>query len=198
MSGVLGLQSPQKHLCRLNVMAASIQRCNHPALKGDVLLHTLHQTFGLLQPALERSAVHPCTLAARIAARAGFDSYSNFGPGQAGGDLPARQNDSASQILTLAGIGGGESHIDQREPGLQAHPSDFVKGSPMLGYLVLSDLLRARPKTCPTVSELRQQVLLPRTAADELPPYRGQPWVVDGRGCRKIDPIMTLVPVNRL
>jgi hypothetical protein len=40
--------------------------------------------------------------------------------------------------------------------------------------------------------------LLPRTAADELPPYREQPWIIDKRGYRKIDPSMTLVPVSRL
>ena len=46
--------------------------------------------------------------------------------------------------------------------------------------------------------QVRQPVLLPRTAADELPPYREQPWIIDGRGYRKIDPSMTLVPVSRL
>ena len=66
----------------------------------------------------------------------------------------------------------------------------------MLGYYVLS--VRPRPKTCPTASDLRQQVLLPRTAADELPPYRDQPWIIDRRGYRKIDPSMTLVPASRL
>jgi hypothetical protein len=49
---LLGLQSPQKHPCRFHVVAASIQRCNHPALKGDVLLHAPHQAFGFLQSAL--------------------------------------------------------------------------------------------------------------------------------------------------
>ena len=68
----------------------------------------------------------------------------------------------------------------------------------MLGYSVLSDLLHPRPNTGPTVSELQQQVLLPRTAADELPPYRDQPWIIDKRGYRKIDPSMTLVPASRL
>jgi hypothetical protein len=69
----------------------------------------------------------------------------------------------------------------------------------MLGYSVLSDLLCPRPNTGPTVSEeLERQVLLPRTAADELPPYRDQPWIIDKRGYRKIDPSMTLVPVSRL
>ena len=36
----------------------------------------------------------------------------------------------------------------------------------MLGSSVLSDLLRPRPNTGPTVSELQRQVLLPRTAAE--------------------------------
>ena len=40
--------------------------------------------------------------------------------------------------------------------------------------------------------------LVPRTAADELPPYRDQPWIIDRRGYRKIDPSMTLVPASRL
>jgi hypothetical protein len=40
--------------------------------------------------------------------------------------------------------------------------------------------------------------LAPRTAADELPPYRDQPWIIDKRAYRKIDPSMTLVPVSRL
>jgi hypothetical protein len=40
--------------------------------------------------------------------------------------------------------------------------------------------------------------LLPRTAADELPPYRDQPWIIDKCGYRKIDPSMTFVPVSRL
>jgi len=47
-------------------------------------------------------------------------------------------------------------------------------------------------------TQARTLVLLPRTAADELPPYRDQPWVIDTSGHRKIDPSMTLVPVSRL
>jgi len=46
--------------------------------------------------------------------------------------------------------------------------------------------------------QARVPVLLPRTAADELPPYRDQPWIIDKSGYRKIDPRMTLVPVSRL
>jgi hypothetical protein len=68
----------------------------------------------------------------------------------------------------------------------------------MMGCSVLSDLLRPRPNTGPTVSELQRQVLLPRTAADEWPPYRDQPWIIDKRGYRKIDASMTLVPASRL
>jgi hypothetical protein len=40
--------------------------------------------------------------------------------------------------------------------------------------------------------------LVPRTAADELPPYRGQPWIIDKHGYRKVDPSLTLVPASRL
>jgi hypothetical protein len=36
--------------------------------------------------------------------------------------------------------------------------------------------------------EVRQPILLPRTAADDLPPYREQPWIIDKGGYRKIDP----------
>ena len=46
--------------------------------------------------------------------------------------------------------------------------------------------------------EVCQSILLPRTAADELPPYRDQPWIIDRRGYRKIDPSLTLVPASRL
>ena len=40
--------------------------------------------------------------------------------------------------------------------------------------------------------------LAPRTAADELPPYRGQPWIIDKHGYRKVDPSLTLIPASRL
>jgi len=70
--GVLGLQSPQKHLCRLDVMAASIQRRNHPILKGDALRHPLQESFDRLQPLLQSRLVHSGTLAAKVAVRAGL------------------------------------------------------------------------------------------------------------------------------
>jgi hypothetical protein len=34
--------------------------------------------------------------------------------------------------------------------------------------------------------------------AEELPPYREQPWIIDRGGYRKIDPNMMLVPTSRL
>jgi hypothetical protein len=68
----------------------------------------------------------------------------------------------------------------------------------MSGCSLLSDLLRPLSKNARAVSELQQQVLLPRTAADELPPYREQPWIIDRRGYRKLDRSLTFVPVNRL
>ena len=67
----------------------------------------------------------------------------------------------------------------------------------MNAYSVLANLLRSTNEGV-VATQVRQPVLLPRTAADELPPYRGQPWVIDGRGYRKVDPSMTLVPVSRL
>jgi hypothetical protein len=67
----------------------------------------------------------------------------------------------------------------------------------MNAYSVLANLLRSTSEGVSAI-QIRQPVLLPRTAADELPPYRDQPWVVDGRGHRKVDPSMTFVPVSRL
>jgi hypothetical protein len=66
----------------------------------------------------------------------------------------------------------------------------------MRALSTLSGLLR--PGKSLTTSDGLQKVLLPRTAADELPPYRGQPWIIDRRGYRKVDPSMTLVPAGRL
>lgn len=67
----------------------------------------------------------------------------------------------------------------------------------MNAYSVLANLLRSSNEAA-TAAQVRQPILLPRTAADELPPYREQPWIIDGRGYRKIDPSMTLVPASRL
>ena len=54
-------------------------------------------------------------------------------------------------------------------------------------YSVMTKLLR--PTTDGSAAfEDRPPILLPRTAADELPPYREQPWIIDRRGYRKIDP----------
>jgi hypothetical protein len=49
------------------------------------------------------------------------DSYSGFGLWLDSPGSPARQNVSVTQILTLAGIGCGECHIDHPPTGL--HPS---------------------------------------------------------------------------
>jgi hypothetical protein len=62
----------------------------------------------------------------------------------------------------------------------------------------LSGLLRFCRNKRLSTSDGLQSVLPPRTAADELPPYRGQPWIIDRRGYRKIDSSMTLVPAGRL
>ena len=61
-----------------------------------------------------------------------------------------------------------------------------------------SGLLRPHPSEGLETSDGLHRVLLPRTAADELPPHRGQPWIIDRRGYRKIDSSMTLVPAGRL
>ena len=67
----------------------------------------------------------------------------------------------------------------------------------MTAYSLLTTLLRPAHRA-EAESQARAVVLLPRTAADELPPYRDQPWIIDKSGYRKIDPGMTLVPVSRL
>ena len=67
----------------------------------------------------------------------------------------------------------------------------------MNGYSVLANLLRSTSEGVVPI-QARQPVLLPRTAADELPPYREQPWDINRDGYRKIDPSMTLVSVSRL
>ena len=67
----------------------------------------------------------------------------------------------------------------------------------MTAYSLLANLLKPTNQA-EVAMRVRTLVLLPRTAADELPPYRGQPWVIDRTGYRKIDASMTLVPVSRL
>jgi len=105
-----------------------------------------------------------------------------------------------SQILTLAGIGGGESHIGPARLGLHPTPQATMsregKGL-MNAYSLVTKLFRATDDGS-AAFQLRQPILLPRTAADDLPPYRGQPWIIDRRGYRNIDPSMTLVPASRL
>ena len=49
-----------------------------------------------------------------------------------------------------------------------------------------------------SAAEVRQPVLVPRTQADDLLPYREQPWIIDRGGYRKVDPSMTRVPARRL
>ena len=67
----------------------------------------------------------------------------------------------------------------------------------MNAYSMMTKLLR--PTNVGSAAfEVRQPILMPRTAADELPPYREQPWIIDKGGYRKSDPSMTLVPVSRL
>ncbi len=66
----------------------------------------------------------------------------------------------------------------------------------MNAYLLLANLLGPRNDGEEAV-QVGQPVLRPRTAADEAPPYRDQPWIIDKRGYRKIDPSLTLVPMSR-
>jgi hypothetical protein len=60
----------------------------------------------------------------------------------------------------------------------------------MNAHSVMTKLLR-RTKEGSAAFEVRQPVLLPRTAADDLPPYREQPGIIDGRGYRKIESNLT-------
>ena len=64
-------------------------------------------------------------------------------------------------------------------------------------YSVMTKLLRPTNEGSAAFGA-RGPILLPRTAADELPPYREQPWIIDKGGYRKLDPSMTLVPLSRL
>ncbi len=72
----------------------------------------------------------------------------------------------------------------------------------MNAYSALAYLLHPGSNEAHVAAGVRQVEeaarLVPRTAADELPPYRDQPWIIDKRGYRKIDPSMTLVPVSGL
>ena len=76
--------------------------------------------------------------------------------------------------------------------------NDLREGNVRMNTIsLLSNLLHPTNEGAAAV-RVRQPLLLPRTAADELPPYREQPWMIDRRGYRKIDPSMTLVPMSRL
>ena len=74
--------------------------------------------------------------------------------------------------------------------------NDLHEGKALMkAYSVLANLLRSTNEGAAVV-QARQPVLLPRTAADELPPYREQPWIVDERGYRKVGS-RTLAPADR-
>ena len=61
----------------------------------------------------------------------------------------------------------------------------------MNAYSVMTRVLRPANEVS-AAFEVRQPILMPRTAADDLPPYREQPWIIDRGAYRKIDPSMTL------
>jgi hypothetical protein len=99
--------------------------------------------------------------------------------------------------MTLADARCGENHIYQRTAALLIALRTWPEVA-MPALSMLSGLLRLYRNKDLNASDGRQKVLAPRTAADELPPHRGQPWIIDRRGYRKIDPRMTLVPASRL
>ena len=66
-------------------------------------------------------------------------------------------------------------------------------------YSMLLALLR--PQTVARAAETAQpdpSPLPPRTAADELPPYRVRPWLSDGLGYGKHNETLTLVPKSKV
>ena len=67
----------------------------------------------------------------------------------------------------------------------------------MNAYSLMTKLLRPTNEVR-AAFEVRPPILLPRTAVDDLPPYREQQWIIDRGGHRKTDPSMTLVPAGRL
>ena len=76
--------------------------------------------------------------------------------------------------------------------------NDLPEGkATMNAYSVLTMLLHPTNVEATSV-QVEKPMLLPRTAADELPPYRDQPWIIDRCGYRKIDANLTFVPVSRL
>ena len=66
---------------------------------------------------------------------------------------------------------------------------------------VLAHLLHPGINQAPVAAGVRQVeevvCLAPRTAADELPPYRGQPVTLDGWRQRERNTNLTLVPWSR-
>jgi hypothetical protein len=52
-------QSPEKHLRGGRIVAASLQRSDHLALIGDVLLPAMEKAFGFSKKLFQGGAVHP-------------------------------------------------------------------------------------------------------------------------------------------
>jgi hypothetical protein len=71
----------------------------------------------------------------------------------------------------------------------------------MSAHSVLACLLHPRPNGAEVAAGVREagetMRLVPRTAADELPPYRGQPMILDGWRRRERDTNLTMVPWSR-
>jgi hypothetical protein len=71
----------------------------------------------------------------------------------------------------------------------------------MSAHSVLVHLLHPRSNEAHVAAGAREAEeamrLVPRTAADELPPYRGQPMALDGWRRRERDTNLTLVPWSR-
>jgi hypothetical protein len=71
----------------------------------------------------------------------------------------------------------------------------------MSARTVLAYLLHPGSNEAPVAAGVREieeaMRLIPRTAADELPPYRGQPLTLDGWRQRERNTDLTLVPWSR-
>ena len=71
----------------------------------------------------------------------------------------------------------------------------------MSAHSVLAYLLHPRSNEAQVTAGVREagetMRLVPRTAADDLPPYRGQPMTLDGWRRRERDTDLTVVPWTR-
>src|SRR5262249_42863455 len=78
---------------------------------------------------------------------------------------------------------------------LVARSDTVEQEAQMNGHFVLADLFRSSNPTG-LLEPKRPLLLLPRTAADELPVYPEQLSMVEGRPRRKLDPAWSVFPAQ--